>query len=150
MSTASRPTCPRSARRWVMGSRSPHWRGGARSWNAAGAHAEERVFLLSTTHGAESHALAAAREVMRIYVADGHLPAPRRAGRAAGRRAEAAATEAGVERRFVLLGHPSNLIYATLDETGARSQKRQATAWAPKFASTSLVAKIIRRAYRPG
>jgi len=30
-------------------------------------HARERVFLLSTTHGAETHALAAAIETMRIY-----------------------------------------------------------------------------------
>ncbi len=30
-------------------------------------HDRERVFLLSTTHGAEGHALAAAIEVMRIY-----------------------------------------------------------------------------------
>jgi glutamate-1-semialdehyde 2,1-aminomutase len=30
-------------------------------------HSHERVFLLSTTHGAETHALAAAVETMRIY-----------------------------------------------------------------------------------
>ena len=45
----------------------------------------ERVFLLSTTHGAETHALAVAREVMRIYVRRG-LPAAGRARRAPGRR----------------------------------------------------------------
>ncbi len=31
------------------------------------SHAKERVFLLSTTHGAETHSLAAAIETMRIY-----------------------------------------------------------------------------------
>src|ERR1700685_2357328 len=30
-------------------------------------HSGERVFLLSTTHGAETHALAAAQETLRVY-----------------------------------------------------------------------------------
>ena len=34
-------------------------------------HREERVFLLSTTHGAETHALAAAIETMKIYEREG-------------------------------------------------------------------------------
>src|SRR5208337_434228 len=34
-------------------------------------HDQPRVFLLSTTHGAETHALAAALETMRIYREEG-------------------------------------------------------------------------------
>jgi glutamate-1-semialdehyde 2,1-aminomutase len=50
----------------------PRWWGGAMSWNAGGLrHADERVFLRSTTYGAETHALAAPREVMRIHEAEG-------------------------------------------------------------------------------
>jgi glutamate-1-semialdehyde 2,1-aminomutase len=82
----------------------------------------ERVFLLSTTHGAETHALAASREVMRIYATE---EVCRRLAERGARLADgvrAAATAAGVGDRFVLLGHPSNLVYATLDETGTRSQ----------------------------
>ena len=85
-------------------------------------HADERVFLLSTTHGAETHALAATREVMRIYAAEGiWSDSPSEAGVWSGA-LRSTATGAGVEDQFLLLGHPANLIYATLDETGARSQ----------------------------
>jgi len=99
----------------LVGRREVMERGGLR-------HDDERVFLLSTTHGAETHALAAAREVMRIYEAEGICErlAERGERLAAGVRAVAAA--AGVEQRFFLLGRPCNLIYATLDADGARSQ----------------------------
>ena len=99
----------------LVGRRSVMERGGLR-------HADERVFLLSTTHGAETHALAAAREVMRIYEAEGvceHL-VERGERLAAGIRAVAEA--AGVGDRFLLLGRPCNLVYATLDADGSRSQ----------------------------
>jgi len=82
----------------------------------------ERVFLLSTTHGAESHALAASREVMRIYASEGVCQRLAERGARLADGVRAAATAAGVEDRFVLVGHPSNLVYATLDETGTRSQ----------------------------
>ncbi len=85
-------------------------------------HDRERVFLLSGTHGAETHALAAARAVIRIYETEdvcGRL-AERGERLAAGIRD--AAREAGVEDRFVLLGRPCNMVYATLDADGARSQ----------------------------
>ena len=85
-------------------------------------HTAERVFLLSTTHGAETHALAAAREVMRIYVDEGICQRLAERGELLAAGLRAAAADAGVEDRFLVLGHPSNLIYATLDETGARSQ----------------------------
>jgi glutamate-1-semialdehyde 2,1-aminomutase len=86
-------------------------------------HTAERVFLLSTTHGAETQALAAAREVMRIYVEDGICQRLAERGEILAGGLKAAAAGAGVEDRFLVLGHPSNLIYATLDETGARSQR---------------------------
>jgi len=85
-------------------------------------HTAERVFLLSTTHGAETHALAAAREVMRIYVEEGICQRLAERGALLTAGLKAAAAGSGVEDRFLVLGHPSNLIYATLDETGARSQ----------------------------
>lgn len=90
-------------------------RGGLRS-------PDERVFLLSTTHGAETHSLAVAREVIRIYEAEGicEVLAERGERLAAGVREAAAA--AGVADRFLVLGRPCNLVYATLDADGNRSQ----------------------------
>ena len=86
-------------------------------------HQRERVFLLSTTHGAETHALAAAREVIRIYQEEDVVGQLHSRGRrlAEGVRNEAAAR--GLQDHFVVFGRDSNLIYATLDAHGERSQE---------------------------
>ena len=86
-------------------------------------HHRDRVFLLSTTHGAETHALAAALEVMRIYEDENIIETLYDRGRrlADGVRNEAAAR--GLQDHFVVLGRESNLIYATLDAHGRRSQE---------------------------
>ena len=82
----------------------------------------DRVFLLSTTHGAESTALGAFLEVSRIYAEEAIIE--RLADR--GRRLAAAVTQvaqaAGVADRFTLHGPPCNLVFATLDPAGHRSQ----------------------------
>jgi len=84
--------------------------------------AGERVFLLSTTHGAETHALAAAMAVMDVYAEEG-IPArlhERGEKLAAGVREVALA--AGVEDHVLVRGRASNLVFATLDENFAPSQ----------------------------
>jgi glutamate-1-semialdehyde 2,1-aminomutase len=85
-------------------------------------HSDERVFLLSTTHGAETHALAVAREVMRIYEHEGVCERLTERGERLATGILAAARAAGVADRFLLLGRPCNLVYATLDAEGQRSQ----------------------------
>jgi glutamate-1-semialdehyde 2,1-aminomutase len=81
-----------------------------------------RVFLLSTTHGAETHALAAAMANMAVYrdepVVD-HLYSQGRRLRAG---IEAAARERGVADHFKVVGRDCCLAYATLDPDGAPSQ----------------------------
>ena len=74
-------------------------------------HEHERVFLLSTTHGAETHALAVAMEVMRRYQDEG--VAERLTDRGDRLRAgvTAAIGAAGVQDRFLLLGRSCNLIF---------------------------------------
>ncbi|MFI7067696.1 glutamate-1-semialdehyde 2,1-aminomutase [Kribbella sp. NPDC050124] len=83
----------------------------------------ERVFLLSTTHGAETHALAAAIAVMDIYQEEGIAARLHELGDklAAGVREVAAA--AGVEDHVVVRGRPSNMVFATLDLDGQPSQE---------------------------
>ncbi|HXH84981.1 MAG TPA: glutamate-1-semialdehyde 2,1-aminomutase [Candidatus Tectomicrobia bacterium] len=85
-------------------------------------HDRERVFLLSTTHGAETHALAAAMEVMRIYEEEGVVETLYRQGErlAAGVRRAIAAHR--LERHVEVLGRPCNLIYAARDQDGRPSQ----------------------------
>jgi glutamate-1-semialdehyde 2,1-aminomutase len=86
-------------------------------------HSGPRVFLLSTTHGAETHALAAAIATMDVYTTEdviGHL---HETGRALRTGVEQAAREAGVESFFRPVGRDCNLVYETRDSTGAPSQE---------------------------
>jgi glutamate-1-semialdehyde 2,1-aminomutase len=83
----------------------------------------ERVFLLSTTHGAETHSLAAAMAVLDVYAEEGVIERLHALGArlAAGVREVAAA--AGVADHVVVRGRDSNLVFATLDAAGKPSQK---------------------------
>lgn len=85
-------------------------------------HDRERVFLLSTTYGAETHSLAAALETMRIYETEdviGHLY---RQGNRLIEGLTQAARANHVEDYFGVDGKPCNLIYVTKDAEGNRSQ----------------------------
>ena len=82
----------------------------------------ERVFLLSTTHGAETHALAAAIETMRVYREDDVVGTLWRQGERLRRGVETAAADAGVSEFFTVLGKPCNLVYATRGPDGKPSQ----------------------------
>jgi glutamate-1-semialdehyde 2,1-aminomutase len=90
-------------------------RGGLRS-------ADERVFLLSTTHGAETHSLAAAMAVMDTYAEEGVADRLHALGDrlAAGVREAAAGMEVG--DHVLVRGRASNLVFATLDQDGKPSQ----------------------------
>jgi glutamate-1-semialdehyde 2,1-aminomutase len=83
----------------------------------------ERVFLLSTTHGGETHSLAAAMAVMDTYVEEGIADRLHAIGArlAAGVREVAAA--AGVGTHVVVRGRDCNLVFATLDPEGKPSQE---------------------------
>ena len=85
-------------------------------------HERPRVFLLSTTHGAETHALAAAIETMRIYKDEdviGHLY---RQGSRLQDGVRSAAKANGVAEHVDVLGKPCNLVYVTRDEALKPSQ----------------------------
>jgi glutamate-1-semialdehyde 2,1-aminomutase len=85
-------------------------------------HDRERVFLLSTTHGAETHALAAALAVIDAYEERDVVAILERQGERLRRGVEAAARDAGVAGQFSTRGRPQNLIYATKDAAGQSSQ----------------------------
>ncbi|MFJ6838550.1 glutamate-1-semialdehyde 2,1-aminomutase [Streptomyces sp. NPDC091209] len=86
-------------------------------------HSGERVFLLSTTHGAETHSLAAAMAVLTTYVEEGVTARLHALGErlAAGVRDAAAAM--GVGDHIVVRGRASNLVFTTLDENRQPSQQ---------------------------
>ncbi|PYF04839.1 glutamate-1-semialdehyde 2,1-aminomutase [Rhodopseudomonas faecalis] len=85
-------------------------------------HDSNRVFLLSATHGAESHALAAALAVMDIYRTEPVVETLARQGERLRAGVEAAAERHGVSEYFQLRGPPCNLVYICRDHDGAPSQ----------------------------
>ena len=85
-------------------------------------HDRDRVFLLSTTHGAETHALEAAIATMQCYQ---QLPVVETMAR------QGAKLKSGIDERIAshgledyvqILGHPANLVFATRDEELKPSQ----------------------------
>ena len=89
-------------------------------------HDRERVFLLSTTHGAETHALAAGIATMTAYRDQDIVGQLYRQGERLRAGVVAAAKAAGVERHFQCLGRPCCLLYATGDQTDRQSQEFRA------------------------
>ncbi|HRW07727.1 MAG TPA: glutamate-1-semialdehyde 2,1-aminomutase [Caldilineaceae bacterium] len=85
-------------------------------------HKRERVFLLSTTYGAETFSLAAAMEVMKIYEREHVVDFLHQQGRKLIDGINQVISDAKVQDHFAVLGRPCNLIYATLDQQKERSQ----------------------------
>ncbi|MDI6516205.1 glutamate-1-semialdehyde 2,1-aminomutase [Streptomyces coelicoflavus] len=86
-------------------------------------HPGERVFLLSTTHGAETHALAAAMAVQATYVEEGVTARLHALGERLAAGVREAAAGMGVGEHVVVRGRASNLVFATLDEDRQPSQR---------------------------
>jgi glutamate-1-semialdehyde 2,1-aminomutase len=85
-------------------------------------HKKERVFLLSTTHGAENHSLAAAIRTMQIYRHDEVIENLCGQGEKLRAGINRAIESLGLVGYFEVLGRPSNLIYATRDQSRQPSQ----------------------------
>ncbi|NVN53435.1 glutamate-1-semialdehyde 2,1-aminomutase [Mycolicibacterium hippocampi] len=82
----------------------------------------DRVFLLSTTHGAESTGLAAFRAVVAAYREFDPIAAMEEAGRQLATGVNDAARALGIDDFFEVTGRPSCLIYITRDADGQPSQ----------------------------
>ncbi|MEU5895221.1 glutamate-1-semialdehyde 2,1-aminomutase [Streptomyces venezuelae] len=86
-------------------------------------HSAERVFLLSTTHGAETHSLAAAMAVQTVYVEEGVTARLHALGERLAAGVRDAAASMGVGDHVVVRGRASNLVFGTLDVDGQPSQR---------------------------
>ncbi|GAB3296359.1 PLP-dependent aminotransferase family protein [Hymenobacter tenuis] len=84
-------------------------------------HSHERVFLLSTTYGAETHALAAARAVMQVYRQEPVVDQLYAVGRRLAAGLQQSAREHGLSQQVQALGQPCCLIYTTRDAQGQHS-----------------------------
>ena len=85
-------------------------------------HDRPRVFLLSTTHGAETHALAAAIATMQVYQREGVIEHLYRQGARLRQLTEEAIRRHGLTEFVQILGRPCCLSYATLDQDRQPSQ----------------------------
>jgi glutamate-1-semialdehyde 2,1-aminomutase len=85
-------------------------------------HDRPRVFLLSTTHGAETHALAAAIATMQVYQREGVIEHLYRQGTRLRQQAEDVIRRHGLTEYVQILGKACCLSYATLDQDRRPSQ----------------------------
>lgn len=84
-------------------------------------HGKPRVFLISTTHGAENHSLAAARAVLRVFREQNVVDHMWRIGGLLIQGLNEAARGAGIARHFKAFGFPCNPAYAITDQPGTPS-----------------------------
>jgi glutamate-1-semialdehyde 2,1-aminomutase len=82
----------------------------------------ERVFLLSTTHGAEPHGLAAAMATMRVYREEPVVETLYERGARLRAGVEQIVGELGLEEQFGVKGRDCNLVFFTRDAEGNASQ----------------------------
>ena len=85
-------------------------------------HDQARVFLLSTTHGAETHALAASLETLRVYREQGVIEFLWKQGERLRALVNQSIAENHLQGFFEVIGRPCNLVFATCDQQGDRSQ----------------------------
>ncbi len=85
-------------------------------------HDKQRVFLLSTTHGAETSALAACLATIQTYKKENVIEHLYQQGEKLMSGIGKAVQAAGVEGHFGVLGYPCNLIYYTRDQEQQPSQ----------------------------
>lgn len=85
-------------------------------------HDQPRVFLLSTTHGAETHALAASLETIRIYREQNVVEFLWRQGERLRAGINQCIVRHGIAAQFEVSGRPCNLVYRTKDNDGGPSQ----------------------------
>lgn len=105
-------------------------------------HSDKRVFLLSATHGAENHALAAARAVMRIYRQEPVIERIWQAGRSLIEGLNAAARDAGVGERFETFGYPCSPYFMCKDTAGEASAEFR-TLWLQEMVRHGVLISYI-------
>jgi glutamate-1-semialdehyde 2,1-aminomutase len=77
------------------------------------SHEQDRVFLLSTTYGAETHSLAAAIETMNVYKTQNVIARLYEAGARLRTGIDEITSDLGLETSFGVSGKDSNLIFYT-------------------------------------
>ena len=98
-------------------------------------HDEERVFLLSTTHGAETHALAAGIATMQTYQQEPVIETMDAQGRRLLSGLQQSIERHGLNEYVQVIGPPCSLVHVTSDASKQRSQEFR----------TLLMQELVRR-----
>ncbi len=109
-------------------------------------HSEPRVFLLSATHGAENHALAAMRTVIDVYRNEPVTDTIWSAGRGVIDGLNAAAKDAGIEKHFRAFGYPCSPYYSCSDASGVASMDFR-TLFLQEMAAKGLLVNYFAPSY---
>jgi glutamate-1-semialdehyde 2,1-aminomutase len=83
----------------------------------------KRVFLMSTTHGGETHGLAAGIATMKVYETEPVVERLYAAGERLRHGFEQASARHGLSKHVSILGRACNLLFGTLDHEGKPSQE---------------------------
>lgn len=83
----------------------------------------KRVFLLSTTHGGETHGLAAAIATMDVYDTEPVIERLHAAGERLRMGFQQASARHGLEKHVTVMGRASNLLFGATDHEGKPSQE---------------------------
>jgi len=86
------------------------------------SHRSERVFLLSTTHGAETHSLAATIANMQVYQREPVIQTLFQRGERLLTEGTQLIERHGLAKNFQILGKPCCLVYNALDQDGKPCQ----------------------------
>ncbi|MCD9198978.1 glutamate-1-semialdehyde 2,1-aminomutase [Aeromicrobium wangtongii] len=103
---------------------------------------DDRVFLLSTTHGAETTGLAAFLAVAEAYTTGDPVARMEDAGRRLADGVRAAAQDAGVGELVTVSGRPSCLVFGTRDPDGRPSQ-----AWRTLFLQELIAGGVLGQSF---
>lgn len=101
-----------------------------------------RVFLLSSTHGAETVSLAAFRAVVRAYAETDPIATMEARGAALADGVNAAARDAGIADHLSVVGRPSCLVFRTADAQGRPSQTMRTL-----YLAETLVRGVLGQSY---
>ncbi len=85
-------------------------------------HDRQRVFALSTTHGAETHSMAAGIATMRFYQQNQVIETLHRQGSKLDEGITSVIVEHDLQDHVKVIGRPCNLVFATRDQEGKPSQ----------------------------
>ena len=113
----------RGVKRWATALRYQHLAGKREIMELGGLyHDKQRVFLLSTTHGAETHAMAAAIATIKFYKENNVIERLYEQGQKLEDGVMKASRDLNLQDKVAILGPPCCSVYTSRDQNNQPSQ----------------------------